>query len=72
MIKKNNEFMKKMSDYRFDSKLSFISDSIEKAIIDLYELLEQQEEGTEEYYNLQGTIIKLKEVDDELGGHYRQ
>ena len=61
-----------MSDYRFDSKLSFISDSIEKAIIDLYELLEQQEEGTEEYYNLQGTIIKLKEVDDELGGHYRQ
>lgn len=64
--------MKKMSDYRFDSKLSFISDSIEKAIIDLYELLEQQEEGTEEYYNLQGTIIKLKEVDDELGGHYRQ
>ena len=72
MIKKNNEFTKKMSDYRFDSKLSFISDSIEKAIIDLYELLEQQEEGTEEYYNLQGTIIKLKEVDDELGGHYRQ
>ena len=61
-----------MSDYRFDSKLSFISDSIEKAIIDLYELLEQQEEGTEEYYDLQETIIKLKEVDDELGGYYRQ
>ena len=61
-----------MSDYRFDSKLSFISDSVEKAISDLYELLEQQEEGTEEYYNLQGTIIKLKEVDDELGGYYRQ
>lgn len=72
MIKKNNEFTKKMSDYRFDSKLSFISDSIEKAIIDLYELLEQQEEGTEEYYDLQETIIKLKEVDDELGGYYRQ
>ena len=72
MIKKNNEFTKKMSDYRFDSKLSFISDSIEKAIIELYELLEQQEEGTEEYYDLHETIIKLKEVDDELGGYYRQ
>lgn len=64
--------MEKMSDYRFDSKLSFISVSIEEAISGLYELLEQLEEGTEEYDNLQGTIIKLKEVDDELGGYYRQ
>lgn len=60
-----------MSDYSFDSKLSIISSSIEDAIFDLYELLEQ-EEGTEEYDNLQTTIIKLNEVVEELGGYYRQ
>lgn len=64
--------MKKMSDYSFDSKLSIISDQIERSISDLYELLEQSEEGTEEHENLQATIMKLEEVDDELGAHYRQ
>lgn len=63
--------MKKMSDFSFDSKLSIISDQIERSISDLYELLEQSEEGTEEHENLQTTIMKLKEVDDELGGYYR-
>lgn len=60
-----------MSDFSFDSKLSIISDQIERSISDLYELLEQSEEGTEEHENLQTTIMKLKEVDDELGGYYR-
>lgn len=63
--------MKKMSDFSFDSKLSIISDQIERSISDLYELLEQSEEGTEEHENFQATIMKLKEVYDELGGYYR-
>lgn len=63
--------MKKISDYNFNSKLSIISDVIERSITDLYDLLEQMEEGTGDYSNLQCTIMKIKEADEELGGLYR-